>query len=123
MNRILGLAIMTVLVVTSQAASQTPDPPRYEIAPEFTTINGEQISGGKVEPALGVRFTFNFNKNIAIESSGHLALNSCFSCTYNGDIFAGVKAGKRFKSWGIFGKVRPGQVSSTQYNIVQTGTT
>jgi hypothetical protein len=119
---------MTVLFVSSQASSQTPDPPRYEIAAEFTTLNREQFSGVRVEPGWGVRFTFNLNKNIALEAAAHISFNSCFSCTYNGrvsDTFIGLKAGKRLKSWGIFAKARPGDVSfgQAQYNIVQTGTT
>ena len=126
MNRLFVLAIMTVLVVTSQALSQTQEPPRYEIAAEFTTLNREAYNGVRVEPGLGARFTFNFNKNVAIEGSAHVSFNYCPSCTITGrygDIFAGVKAGKRFKSWGIFAKARPGDVTlgAQQIDIVQTG--
>lgn len=130
MNRPFVLAIMTVLVVTSQAFSQTTqtqDPPRYEIAAEFTTLNREAYDGVRVEPGLGARFTFNFNKNVAIEGAAHISFNLCPSCTITGrygDIFAGVKAGKRFKSWGIFAKARPGDVTfgNQQIDVVQTGT-
>lgn len=130
MNRLFVLAIMTVLVVTSQAfsqTSQTQDPPRYEIAAEFTTLNREAYDGVRVEPGLGARFTFNFNKNVAIEGASHISFNTCPTCTITGrygDIFAGVKVGKRFKSWGIFAKARPGDVvfGNQQIDVVQTGT-
>jgi hypothetical protein len=127
MNRIFFLALATVLVVTSEASSQTQDPPRYEIAAEFTTLNREAHDGVRVEPGLGARFTFNFNKNVAVEGSAHISFNYCPSCTSTGrygDLFAGVKAGKRFKSWGIFAKARPGDVTfgAQQIAIVQTGT-
>lgn len=130
MNRLFVLAIMTVLVVTSQAFSQTSptqDPPRYEIAGEFTTLNREAYDGVRVEPGLGARFTFNFNRNVAIEGAAHISFNECPSCTITGryaDIFAGVKVGKRFKSWGIFAKARPGDVTfgAQQINFVPTGT-
>jgi len=130
MNRLFVLAIMTVLVVTTQAfsqTSQTQDPPRYEIAGELTTLNREAYDGVRVEPGLGARFTFNFNKNVAIEGAMHISINDCPSCTFTGrygDLFAGVKVGKRFKSWGIFAKARPGDVTfgAQQIDIVQTGT-
>ncbi|HJX92727.1 MAG TPA: hypothetical protein VJ372_19685 [Pyrinomonadaceae bacterium] len=127
MNRLLILAIMTVFVVTFQALSQTQDPPRYEIAAEFTTLNREASNGARVEPGLGARFTFNFNKNVAIEGAMHISFNDCPTCTITGrygDLFAGVKAGKRFKSWGIFAKARPGDVNlgAQKIEIVQTGT-
>jgi len=126
MNRLFVLATMIILVVTTQASSQTPDPPRYEIGPEFTTLNREEFNGVRVEPGLGLRFTFNFNKNFAIEGSAHVSFNECYTCVNNGryaDTFGGLKAGKRFKSWGIFAKVRPGDVSfgQGQYTIVPTG--
>ncbi len=123
------VASILILLIQSNALSQTPsdDPPRYEIAAEFTALNREQFGRAKSEPGAGVRFTFNFNKTFAIEGATHASFNECFDCTERGrvfDLFGGVKAGKRFKTWGVFAKVRPGVVNYTQgvLNIVPSGT-
>lgn len=128
MKRLFVLISMTVLVLTSRSSAQTPDPLRYELAVEFTSLSREQFNGVRGEPGLGVRFTFNFNKNVAIEGAGHVSFSSCSSCAQNGgivDAFGGLKAGKRFKSWGIFAKARPGYVffSEGKIDVIQTGTT
>lgn len=122
-------ASIFILLIQSHALSQTQsdDPPRYEIAAEFTALNREQFGSAKSEPGAGVRFTFNFNKNFAIEGATHASFNECFDCTERGrvfDLFGGVKAGKRFKTWGVFAKARPGLVNYTQgaFNILPTGT-
>jgi hypothetical protein len=122
------LVALICLMVQLEALAQTPDPPRYELAAEFTTLNREKFNGVRVEPGVGARFTFNFNKNIAVEAAAHVSFNDdCSGCTSYGryaDLFAGIKAGKRFKSWGIFAKARPGSVNFGQqdFNIISTGT-
>ena len=129
MKKILILAALICLLVELKVLAQSQDPPRYELAAEFTTLNREKYNGVRVEPGVGPRFTFNFNKNFAAEVAMHVSFNDeCVACINNGhylDLFAGVKAGKRFKSWGIFAKARPGVMSFTegQYNVIQTGTT
>ena len=81
-----------------------------------------------LKPELDARFTFNFNKTFAIEGAVHGSFNDCVNCYPAGrvfDMFGGVKVGKRYKSWGIFAKARPGDVSFTKgrFNVIQTGTT
>jgi len=122
------VSVLICLSVDSTAFSQTEDPPRYEVAAEFTTLNRDSFEGTRPEPGAGVRFTFNFNKTFAIEGATHASFKDCYSCTNSGrvyDLFGGVKVGKRNRSWGIFAKARPGLVnfSRGQFNIIQTGTT
>jgi hypothetical protein len=78
----------------------------------------------RTEPGFGGRFTYNITKNIALEAEVNLfprsefdprAPNGVFEGDFGpgprGRIFQGqfgVKAGKRFRRIGVFGKARPG---------------
>ena len=106
--------------------AQSDDPPRYEVAAEFSTIAREDFNATRGEFGIGGRFTFNLNKNIAFEGAGYFFPRSCFDCPNNGrvtEVVGGLKAGKRFEKWGFFGKVRPGFVnfSKGQFNILPNG--
>ena len=81
---------------------------------------------GRTEPGLGGRFTYNLNRTFSLEAAGYFFPKECFSCGNNGRVIqavGGLKAGKRFESWGIFGKARPGIVSFSdgEFNLVPTG--
>ena len=115
-TRLLAIAIIAACLVlcTRQAKAQTKpsstDLPKYEAGADFTTftINGEQIEIG-----AGGRFTYNINKNFALEAAGYFSPGTCDSCPgqATGRIaegLFGVKAGKRFSKVGIFAKARPG---------------
>ena len=99
---------------------------RFEVGAQFTSIT---FDPGHTQPGLGGRFTFNFNDNVALEAELNYFPND------NGEISTdrnngrvteglfGVKAGKRFKNFGIFGKARPGFLSFTRGfgDVVITG--
>ena len=128
MNKTLFVAAsIFILMIQSESFAQTDDPPRYEIAAEFSALGRSGFGSKKLEPAAGARFTFNFNKNFAIEGATHASFSGeCGNCQDRGRVFdlvGGVKAGKRFKSWGLFAKVRPGLVNYSQgiLNIVPDG--
>ena len=107
-------ATICVFLLNSVAFSQSQDPPKFELAGEFTTLERESFFGGRTEPGFGGRFTYNLNRVFSIEGAGYFFPRQCFSCVNDGRVIqavGGVKAGKRFESWGIFGKVRPGVVS------------
>jgi hypothetical protein len=95
---------------------------------QFTSITKPDYNGGSTEPGLGARFTFNFNRSLAVEAVGNLFPHSCNYCGGNvadnsGIIkqgLFGIKAGKRFEKWGIFAKVRPGVVNFGQGNTIYT---
>jgi hypothetical protein len=129
MSKKLFLAtVMLILVIPSTGLSQTEEPPRYEIAAEFSALGRSVFGGKRLEPAVGARFTFNFNKNFAIEGATHASFSGeCPNCQDRGrvyDLVGGLKAGKRFKTWGLFAKVRPGIVNYGQglINVVPDGT-
>lgn len=118
---------MVILLIHSETLAQTSDPLKFEVAAEFSTLNRDDFRGIKAEPGVGARFTFNLNKNFALESSGYFFPQRCFNCASNGritEVVGGLKAGKRFQTWGIFAKARPGVVSFSQghFDIIQTGT-
>lgn len=79
----------------------------------------------RVEPGLGARFTYNLTKHVALEAEGNFfparELNEFGGFTPGGvpagNIYQGqfgVKAGKRFKKFGVFTKARPGFVTFTE---------
>jgi len=103
------------------ANAQSDEVPKFEIGVQFTSITKPDSNNGATEPGLGARFTFNLNRSVALEAVGNFFPHQCNFCGSGG--FAGdnsgnitqglfgVKVGKRFQKWGIFGKARPGVVS------------
>src|SRR6266536_1915719 len=127
MKRLLFLLKMTAVAICLLLSplatrAQSTDIPKYEVAAEFSSLT---LNPGHTEPGLGGRFTYNLNKNVALEAAGYFFPHSCEFCS-TGRItegLFGVKAGKRFEKWGIFGKARPGLVSFSKgaFNLVPIG--
>ena len=124
MNRTLFLTIaICFLLFHVQAFAQSTEVPRIEIAAEFSTL--ALGDSERTEAGFGARFTYNLNKSIALETSGYFFPDRCRGCFNRGQIVGlvgGLKAGKRFRTWGLFGKVRPGVLTygRAQTNIIQT---
>ncbi|MBD0372387.1 MAG: outer membrane beta-barrel protein [Pyrinomonadaceae bacterium] len=99
---------------------------RFEVGAQFSSITFEPEH---TQPGLGGRFTYNFNDNIALEAELNYFPNDngiISSNRNNGRVtegLFGVKAGKRFKNFGIFGKARPGFLSFSRGfgDVVITG--
>jgi len=112
-----------------KAVAQTADPPKVEVAAEFSSITRPSSGGGETEPGFGGRFTYNLNKSVAVEAAGYFfphKIQAGIFSDNNGNTaegLFGVKAGKRFEKWGIFAKGRPGVISFSQGNsgYVPTG--
>ncbi|MGI8995803.1 MAG: outer membrane beta-barrel protein [Pyrinomonadaceae bacterium] len=114
------LALGTLFVFFSlhqQAQAQAEDVPRFEIGAQFSSLTIREPSFGNVrtEPGFGGRATFNFTDYLAAEAQVDFYPNdsrresvSSGGRTTTG--LFGVKAGKRFERFGVFGKVRPGFV-------------
>ncbi len=109
-------AMLMVLLVQAQIFAQTDELKKFEVAAEFTTLErgsfDQRLDGG-----VGGRFTYNLNRIFALEAAAYFFPKRCFSCIENGRMtqaVGGVKAGKRFQSWGIFAKARPGVVSFSE---------
>ena len=107
------------------------DVPRFEVGAQFTSlsVNPPTIACGAcgliggfpshTEPGFGGRFSFNLTDNIAIEAESNYFTRTLSSPSIlpAGHMFQGqfgIKAGKRFDRWGVFGKARPGFVGFTQ---------
>lgn len=115
------VAMLSVFLLHSQALPQSEEVPKFEVAAEFTTLEREDFTG-RTEPGGGARFTFNLNRVVSFETAGYFFPRQCITCRNNGnvtEVLGGVKVGKRFDRWGIFGKARPGVVSFSrgQFNV------
>jgi len=110
------------LFVTNVAAQSNADElPRFEVGAHFTSITKPSFSNGDTEPGFGGRFTYNINETFALEAVGNFFPHACSGVGRLGDNsgnisqgLGGVKIGKRFEKWGIFGKARAGVVSFSQ---------
>jgi hypothetical protein len=117
-------AIICVFILQTGAAAQSQDPPKFEVAAEFASLGRDGFSGERADAGLGGRFTFNLNRVVSLEAAGYYFPKSCFDCRNNGrmtEAVGGVKVGKRFNSWGIFAKARPGVVSFSEgeFNVLR----
>jgi hypothetical protein len=116
--RLFPVAIVCLLLAQSTAHSQSQQPlPRYEVAVEFSSLGRDSFSGTRSEPGVGARFTLNLNETFALEGAAYMFPRRCFDCLESGRMaqaVGGVKVGKRFNSWGVFGKARPGVVSFSE---------
>lgn len=118
------LSLLCLSLCSIEAQAQSDDLPKFELGAQFTSITKPSYSGGVTEPGFGARFTFNLNRSVALEAVGNFFPHKCYYCGSGGAAgdnsgnitqgLFGVKAGKRFQKWGIFGKARPGVVSFSE---------
>lgn len=117
MNRsLLLIATIVILLMQTQTFSQTDELKKFEVAAEFSSLQRESFDT-RTEVGFGGRFTYNLNRVVSLEAAGYFFPKECFSCPNNGrvtQVVAGAKVGKRFDSWGIFAKARPGFVSFSE---------
>src|SRR5215213_230601 len=119
MNRFL-IALLSVFLIQTQAQAQSDEVPKFEVAAEFTTLERPAFGEHRTEPGFGGRFTYNLNRVVSLEAAGYFFPKRCFQCQNDGNItevVGGVKIGKRFEKWGIFGKARPGVASFSQGKV------
>ncbi|HEX8177005.1 MAG TPA: outer membrane beta-barrel protein [Pyrinomonadaceae bacterium] len=124
----LGILLLSFYQIdaSAQGEPEKSKATRYEIGAQFSSITFEPEH---TQPGAGARFTFNFNDNIALEAELNYFPNDngiISGNRNNGRVtqgLFGVKAGKRFRNFGIFGKARPGFISFTRGfgDVVITG--
>jgi hypothetical protein len=123
-NYSFAIAVLTFCFLAGviEVSAQSPELPKFEVGADFSTIT---FNPGQTELGLGARLTYNLNKHVALEGAGYLFPRNCTFCSggrsrVTEGLF-GVKAGKRFEKWGIFGKVRPGVMSFAKgkFDIIQ----
>lgn len=126
---LLALVISTCSFYQQVARAQEPEKSRatrYEVGVQFSSIT---FSSEQTQAGAGARFTYNFNDNFALEAEMNYFPNDngiINNNRNNGRVtegLFGVKAGKRFKNFGIFAKGRPGFLSFTRGfgDVVITG--
>ena len=134
------IAVFLTLTLTAPLKAQREDVPKFEIGGQFSVLSRNKPTPLVSSPTafsddffretrigFGGRFTYNVTNNIALEAEGNFFPKSDKPRDLSvpgGTIFQaqfGVKVGKRFSKFGVFGKVRPGFVRFTEASQ-QTGT-
>lgn len=119
MNKHTGCAAVLILLclffAPDDARAQAKDAPKVEVGVQFTSLTMSE-HGSSSEPGVGARITYNLTDNVAVEAQFDLFPDgNRFRGLRNGGRIAqglfGVKAGKRYEKFGLFGKVRPGFTS------------
>lgn len=120
MNKKPGCAAVAILLclffASDDAHAQAKDAPKVELGVQFTSLTLSETFSSPTEPGFGGRVTYNLTDNVALEAQfDFFPSGDNFRGFRNGGRIAqglfGVKAGKRFEKFGIFGKVRPGFAS------------
>lgn len=123
MTLILASTAIALTIFSGKVVAQSDsDPGKIEVGVHFTSITKPDFDGGNTEPGFGGRFTFNFNRSFAVEAEGNFFPHNCQRCITENigtltQAFVGVKAGKRWSKFGIFGKARPGLASFSGGNF------
>lgn len=109
--------VLVLLLFNHSAHAQEHDAPKFEIGVQYTSlsINLPGFGGTEYAPGVGTRVTYNLSDYFAVEAEGNIYPSvTQRDYTTGGDaqqLQVGVKAGKRWKRFGLFAKARPGFVS------------
>lgn len=106
--RVAALQWMFLMFLLCSALASAQDKPgKFEIGANLTGIRNPELTS---EVGLGAEGDFNFGRHFALDAAvDWLPSNSREGKTVVG--LFGVKAGKRFNHFGLFGKVRPGFIT------------
>jgi hypothetical protein len=105
--------LLTIVACASVAIAQSTKD-KIEIGVQTTSltlVHPDFPEFDDTQPGIGGRFTFNFNRSIAAEAEVNFLPKKQFVLTADGSAIQaqfGVKIGKRFEKFGVFGKIRPG---------------
>jgi hypothetical protein len=110
-----ALVLLCLFSAPGQVRAQATDAPKVEVGVQFSSLTMNE-SRSSSEPGVGGRVTYNLTDSVALEAQFDLFPDgNRFRGLRNGGRIAqglfGVKAGKRFEKFGIFGKARPGFTS------------
>ncbi|MCA1565509.1 MAG: porin family protein [Acidobacteria bacterium] len=110
-----ALVLLCLFSAPGEVRAQAMDAPKVEVGVQFSSLSMSE-NRSSTEPGVGGRVTYNLTDNVALEAQfDFFPYNRRFRGFRNGGRIAqglfGVKAGKRFEKFGIFGKVRPGLTS------------
>lgn len=116
--RTLITLLITVITFASVAVAQSKKD-KLEIGVQSTslTVFDPDFPSDETKGGIGGRVTYNFNRSIAAEAEiNFFPQNRLVIAALGNSIQAqfGVKVGKRFQKFGVFGKVRPGFISTDE---------
>jgi hypothetical protein len=109
--------VLALLACAPPARAQERDAPKVEIGVQYTSLSINHTPAGGTENAVGfgARATYNFNDYFAVEAEGNVYPGGAQSRPVTGGASQqaqfGVKVGKRWDTFGLFAKARPGLVS------------
>src|SRR6185503_11278553 len=126
---ILSLLIALTTIFCHRAQEQQTKPTeelqKVEVGIDFMLT---QSNTGQTLPGVGARLTYNLNRHFAVEGAAYFSPGNCQFCSgeVTGRItqgMVGIKAGQRFKKFGLFVKARPGVInlSEAEFDLVATG--
>jgi hypothetical protein len=107
--------LLTIITCASVAVAQSKKD-KIEIGVQSTSLSlfHPDFAFDETQTGIGGRVTYNFNRSIAAEAEINFFPQKQIVLTADGNAIQaqfGVKAGKRFEKFGVFGKVRPGFLS------------
>jgi hypothetical protein len=125
--RTLIFLLLTVITFGPVAVAQSKKD-KIEIGVQSTslTLFHPDFPFDDTQAGIGGRVTYNFNRSIAAEGEINFFPQKQFILTADGNAIQaqfGVKLGKRFEKFGIFGKVRPGFLSVNRVGSLIPGPT
>ncbi|MBD0326018.1 MAG: hypothetical protein ICV68_06295, partial [Pyrinomonadaceae bacterium] len=93
------LFALCLFLNSGEASAQTDELPKFEIGGHFSSLT---FNSADTEPGLGVRFTYNVNRNLAFEAEGNLFPHDARERSFRNGGRAtqglfGVKIGKRYQ--------------------------
>lgn len=107
-------AMLALLLSGGEARAQHEDLPKVEVGAEFSSLSFNPPAL-KREVGVGARVTYNLDPHVSLEAEANFfPSGSTREFTPGGSVLQGqfgVKAGRRFRSFGVFAKARPGFVS------------
>jgi outer membrane protein with beta-barrel domain len=118
-----ALIILLSCFAHQGAQAQSDETKKFEVGAQFSSLSLDEVrgtgTGTRTEPGFGGRFTYNVTDNFALEAEGNFfPVRNRFRAFINGgqtvEGLFGVKIGKRYKRFGIFGKARPGFIRFSQ---------
>ena len=120
------LCLTIILTAAAAARAQESDAPKVEVGVQFTTlaVRSPDFFGTQNEPGFGGRAGYNFTDYFAVEAEANFFPGTQIFSTHSTggsiqQVQAGVKVGKRYNRFGIFGKARPGFVSHSRVFTIE----
>jgi hypothetical protein len=122
----LTILLLTIITFASVAVAQSKKD-KIEVGVQTTSLSlfHPDFPFDDTQAGVGGRVTYNFNRSIAAEAEINFFPQKQFILTADGSAIQaqfGIKVGKRFEKFGVFGKVRPGFLSVDRVGSFIPGT-